>query len=131
MPPRLRNPDEAGERGRAAERQARQFLEARGLKVLAKNYRTRWGELDIVMEHAGQIVFVEVRARRSSYFGGAAASVTAPKQARLIRAASRFLAESRLAHRPVRFDIVAVDGGSRAGAESQVEWITDAFRPSE
>ncbi|HEX6929052.1 MAG TPA: YraN family protein [Gammaproteobacteria bacterium] len=128
-PPRNSN----SERGREAEHHARRFLEARGLTLIAENFRTRWGEIDLVMEHAGQIVFVEVRARLNNNFGGAAASVTVAKQARLIRAASRFLEQSRLAHRPARFDIVAVDGAAGSGKrrEWSTEWIADAFRPAE
>ncbi|HEX7047824.1 MAG TPA: YraN family protein [Gammaproteobacteria bacterium] len=130
MPPLRRNTEDNKERGRNAEQLARRFLEARGLKVLAENYQTRWGEIDLVMEHAGQIVFVEVRARLNNNFGGAAASVTPAKQKRLIRAALRFLEQSRLAHRPARFDIVAIDGAANA-ATTRTEWITDAFRPNE
>lgn len=114
------------ERGRAAEAAAQRYLEARGLKTLESNFRTRWGEIDLVMEHNGQIVFVEVRLRMNNNFGGAAASVTAAKQKRLIRAASQFLEQKRLAHRPARFDIVAVEGAGKP-----VEWLTDAFRPAE
>jgi len=117
----------SGERGREAEDRAQRFLEARGLRLIARNYRTRWGEIDLVMEHAGQVVFIEVRARSNRRFGGAAASVTAAKQCRLIRAASQFLGHSRLAHRPVRFDIVAVDG--TGATEWPMDWIRDAFRP--
>lgn len=126
----LRDNNERNERGRAAERFARRYLEARGLKTLAANYRTRWGEIDLVMEHAGQVVIVEVRARVNNSFGGAAASVTVSKQARLIRAASRFLAEHRLGHRPVRFDIVAVSGPADS-RKQHTEWLVDAFRPAE
>ncbi|HEX7029726.1 MAG TPA: YraN family protein [Gammaproteobacteria bacterium] len=132
MPPRRnsRTDSERKARGREAEQHARRYLEARGLTLLAENYRTRWGEIDLVMEHAGHVVFVEVRARLNNNFGGAAASVTAAKQARLVRAAARFLEQSRLAHRPARFDIVAVDGAGRP-ATAKTEWITDAFRPAE
>lgn len=119
------HPTSSGDRGRNAEAQARRFLEARGLKTLAANFRTRWGEIDLVMEHAGCVVFVEVRARVNNNFGGAAASVTRTKQERLIRAASQFLEQYRLGHRPARFDIVAIDG-----AEASTEWLMDAFRPA-
>lgn len=121
MPP----PTGSSERGRKAETQARRFLEARGLKTLAANFRTRWGEIDLVMEHAGSVVFVEVRARVNNSFGGAAASVTRSKQNRLIRAASQFLEQRGLGHRPARFDIVAING-----AAAGTEWLMDAFRPA-
>lgn len=114
------------ERGQAAELAAQRYLEKRGLKTLARNFRTRWGEIDLVMDDRSQIVFVEVRFRFNNKFGGAAASVTANKQARILRAASQFLAEHRLAHRPVRFDIVTAEGTG-----TTLEWLTDAFRPME
>lgn len=113
------------ERGREAENAARVHLEAHGLATLARNFQTRWGELDLVMDDRGQVVIVEVRYRSNNMFGGAAASVTAAKQGRLARAASQFLARARLGHRPVRFDIVAVEG-----ADQRIDWIIDAFRPA-
>lgn len=114
------------ERGLEVEQLARRHLEARGLKTIARNYHCRWGELDLVMEDASQVVFVEVRYRRNNNFGGATASVTMAKQQRLARAAMHFLARSGLAHRNVRFDIVAVEGEAR-----EVDWLVDAFRPVE
>lgn len=114
------------ELGQAAELAAQRYLEKRGLKTLARNFRTRWGEIDLVMDDRNQIVFVEVRFRLNNMFGGAAASVTPGKQARILRAASQFLAEHRLAHRPVRFDIVTAEG-----AGTELEWMRDAFRPAE
>jgi len=114
------------ERGQAVELAARRHLERRGLKMLASNFRTRWGEIDLVMNHDGQVVFVEVRYRADKRFGGAAASVTMAKQARILRAAAQFLEQHRLAHRPVRFDIVTAEG-----AGERLEWLVDAFRPSE
>jgi putative endonuclease len=107
--------------GAAAERIAEAFLQARGLKLIERNYRCRTGEIDLILEHRGTLVFVEVRLRRSGDFGGAAASVTHAKQARILRAARHYLAgrpEPRC-----RFDVVLLD---RLASES-VEWIEDAF----
>lgn len=117
-------------RGRAAEEHARRYLESRGLRTLARNYNTRWGELDLVMEHGEHVVFVEVRARMNPAFGGAAASVTRSKQERLVRAATRFLAQHRMAHRPARFDIVALDGPGDY-RDDRTQWLVDAFRPQD
>lgn len=117
-------PDPTAAKGASAETAARRHLERQGLKLLAANFRTRWGELDLVMEDKRQLVVVEVRYRRGGAFGGAAASVTAHKQARLVRATSQFLAQRQLTHRAVRFDIVAIDG-------NDINWIVDAFRPEE
>lgn len=114
-------PNRSAQPGNDSEQLARQYLEQRGLRTLATNYRSRWGELDIVMQDGAQIVFVEVRFRSDKRFGGAAASVTRSKQERLLRTAAVFLEQRALAHRPVRFDIVAISGSN------SVDWLVDAF----
>jgi putative endonuclease len=127
---RRRNPTGAGVRtprqraGDAAEAQACARLEAAGCRILGRNVRFREGEIDIVADDGGTLVFVEVRMRRSDGFGGAVGSVDAFKRRRLVRAAQHFLLQhygtgSRLP--PCRFDVVTADGdGIR-------EWIRDAF----
>ena len=84
-------------------------LTARGYAVLARRYRTRHGELDIVCEHEGTIVFVEVRARASAEFGRAAESITDAKKRKVSAMAVDYLARNEIANRPCRFDVVAVD----------------------
>ena len=93
--------------GQRAENQAARFLEQRGLTVLARNYRCRGGEIDLVCRDGDTTVFVEVRLRTRQDFGGAAASITAAKQARLILAARHWLA--RHGETPCRFDAVLAD----------------------
>ena len=108
--------------GRSAELQARRHLEARGLRLRSANYRCRWGELDLVMEApGGTIVFVEVRYRARADYGGAAASVNAAKQRRLVRAAGAWLAQHGRGRSPSRFDVVAIEG------EDRLDWIVGAF----
>ena len=115
------------ERGAAAEAAAADFLQARGLLVLARNLRCRAGELDLVCLHEGVIVIVEVRQRTTSAFGGALASVTWRKQQKLIRATEFLrLREPAWRARALRFDVIAVQGlpdGTR-----EVVWVRDAFR---
>lgn len=109
--------------GYAREAEALRWLQAKGLRPLAQNARFKTGELDLVMLDGDTVVFIEVRARRSGTFGGAAASVDARKQARLVRAAQLFLLGSpTLANRPCRFDCVLFDG-----ERSSPEWIKNAF----
>jgi putative endonuclease len=114
------------QRGDAAEAQARQHLEQQGLRLLAQNWRCRLGELDLVMLDVDTVVFVEVRYRRHSAWGGAAQSVDARKREKLSRAAQYFLQqESRWAKYPCRFDVIAINADSQA--PTQLDWIQNAF----
>ena len=110
-------------RGDAAESQALAYLQAQGLRLLMRNYRTPGrggGEIDLIMQQSdGTVVFVEVRKRARAQHGGAAASVAWTKQQRLVRAAQYYLLRwSRLP--ATRFDVVAIDG-------EQLQWIQGAF----
>ncbi|TAN06086.1 MAG: YraN family protein [Rhodanobacteraceae bacterium] len=97
------------------EQRALEHLERAGLKLVQRNFRTRFGELDLVMRDGGTLVFVEVRYRRDARFGGGAASVGRDKRARLARAAQGFLqAHPRFASSPCRFDVIAFDGEASA-----------------
>jgi putative endonuclease len=107
--------------GRAAEAIAARHLEAHGLRVLARNYRCRAGEIDIVAQDGEALVFVEVRYRASRTFGGAAASIDARKQAKIVRAAQHYLSGRREC--ACRFDVVLLDRLDPRAAE----WIRDAF----
>lgn len=109
------------ERGRNAELQAAAYLKERGLRILARNWRCRFGEIDLVAIDAATIVFAEVRARGSRMFGGAAESIDAAKRRKLIAAAALFLSARKL-DAPCRFDALLFDG------DGHVEWIRDAFR---
>jgi putative endonuclease len=84
-------------------------LTRRGYAVLARRYRTRIGEIDIVCRHGDTLVFVEVKARANGRFGGGAAAVTAAKQRRIAQMAVLFLVRSGLTSVPCRFDVVVVD----------------------
>ncbi len=112
--------------GRRAEQLAAEFLAAQGLTILARNYRRRLGELDIVAHGGGVLVIAEVRTRSSEAFGGAAASVARSKQRRIIRAAAQLLQRRRdLAQLPVRFDVLVVSGPEQPAPH--IEWIRHAF----
>ena len=110
------------EKGATAEDDALDYLRSEGLRLKARNFRIRRGEIDLIMEDDGEIVFVEVRARTPSGFGDGIDSITATKRRRLIAAAKAWLQRQR--DEPVtRFDVIAV-----APDDHQVEWIRDAFR---
>ncbi|HZD52436.1 MAG TPA: YraN family protein [Woeseiaceae bacterium] len=119
-----------GIRGRRAEELALRHLESQGLALVAKNFRCRLGEIDLVMRMSRSLVFVEVRSRASSRFASPLESVDWRKQQKLIRAASYFLMMNRaFRHHAVRFDVVAVEGPLPGGYSLQ--WIRDAFRPQQ
>lgn len=111
--------------GEAGERLAAEFLRQRGLNILAANHRCKGGEIDLVADEHGTIVFVEVRLRSQSRFGGAAASITPQKRARIERAARHWLnhAGSRWQRAPCRFDAILLD---RLDPE-RCEWLRNAF----
>ena len=118
-------------RGDAVEAAALAHLQARGLRLISRNAAARDGEVDLVMLDARArdghaVVFVEVRYRASSAFGGGAASVDAGKRRRLVRAAQAFLQQHpEHADAPCRFDVVAASGDP---ATPMLEWLQDAFR---
>ncbi len=110
--------------GATAEELALHYLETQGLTLVARNFRCRVGELDLIMRDGEQLVFVEVRSRRHSRYGTPAESVTWTKQQRLLRAAAFYLQRRRL-DLPCRFDVVAI---LQAEDEPRIEWIRDAFQ---
>lgn len=98
------------ESGRSAEDAAAVLMRAKGMTVIEQNFRVKVGEIDLIAKDGDEIVFVEVRSRASSSFGGAAASVGGVKRRKLIRAAGVWL-QARRWTGPCRFDVVAVDAG--------------------
>jgi putative endonuclease len=96
--------------GSEGERAAAEFLEARGYRILDRNYRTRLGEIDLVAEEGRILVFVEVKVRLNDRFGGPAAAITSAKQARIARLAQQYVMSRRLGERPCRFDVVLIWG---------------------
>ncbi len=107
--------------GDAAEALAADYLVRHGLRVLARNWRVRGGEIDLICRDGEMLVFVEVRLRGSQDFGGAAASITRAKQRRLSLAARHYLAGNP--EQPCRFDVVLLDDLKA----DHVEWIPHAF----
>lgn len=104
-------------------------LERAGLALIARNFSCRHGELDLVMDERGTVVFVEVRYRRGSAartnFGDGIDSVGAAKRAKLVRAAAVFLAtQPRLAQRTCRFDVLAIAGDAQTPS---LDWCKNAF----
>ena len=112
--------------GRAGEAAAARFLERRGLVILARNLRSRLGEIDLLARDGPTLVFVEVKARRGLPGDPPEAAVNARKRARLARLALGYLAARRLGERPCRFDVVGVLL-DKAGGVTGVRHLRHAF----
>jgi len=108
--------------GALAEQVAARYLQQQGLKLLQTNYRCRFGEIDLIMQDGETHVFAEVRLRSLSRFGGAAASIDARKQAKLIRTAQHYLAALK-SNPPCRFDAILMQSTNA----NSIEWIKNAF----
>ncbi len=106
--------------GSEAEDAALAHLVAHGCRLETRNYRSRFGEIDLIVREGATLVFVEVRKRSRHDFGGAAASITASKQAKLLTTARQYLAQLGR-EVPCRFDAVLIDGAGH------IEWLRNAF----
>ena len=107
--------------GLEAEKIAATFLVNHGLKLVARNYHCRYGEIDLVMKDAKTLVFIEVRLRSNSQFGSAGASITAQKQQKLILTAQHYLQNHGDCH--CRFDAILMDKAD----SNHIEWVRNAF----
>ena len=101
--------------GRLGEDRALAHLQAQGLTLLERNFLCKSGEIDLIMQEGPTLVFVEVRQRAASRFGGAVYSVTPAKQQRLLRAAQCYLFRHKIPP-PCRFDLIAID-------DEKLSWI--------
>jgi putative endonuclease len=108
--------------GRAGEERACQELKKNGYKIIGHNYKTKFGEIDIIAEDKGELVFIEVRTRERSNFIHPAETVTCRKQKHLLKAAEVYLKrEKPTSFTGIRFDVVAIT------LPDKVEIIKNAF----
>ncbi|MGH8549110.1 MAG: YraN family protein [Methylococcales bacterium] len=112
------------ERGGEAESIALEFLKQQGMRLIARNYHCTNGEIDLIMEESGTLVFVEVRFRKTSTFGSALESIDNRKKSRIIRCASHYLSTQKIS-KPSRFDVVALSPNHQ---RLDIDWIPDAFQ---
>jgi len=110
--------------GRFGENLAARFLEKNGYRIRETNYRNHYGEIDIVAEENGTIVFIEVRSRRSDRFGPAKASVNRVKQRKISMVALGYLKTTGKIGEKARFDVVAVSSGDQG---DRIELFRNAF----
>ena len=111
------------QRGQIAENTALEYLLARGLSLIERNYHSRTGEIDLIMEDADTLVFVEVRYRKTKKFGSPLESITQNKQNHLTQCAQYYLSSNRI-NRPSRFDVVGISPNRES---LDIEWIPNAF----
>ena len=110
--------------GPTGEDAAREWYRRRGYRVVVRNWRCRLGELDLVLERGGVLVFCEVKSRRESVFGGGFEAVTWKKRAKLRALAQAYLQASNARPQAIRFDVASV---AFRGASSTIEVFEDAF----
>lgn len=113
--------------GARGEDLAEQYLKKAGYRILARNYRCRYGEIDLIAEEGGNLVFIEVKTRSGAGFGHPLEAVDRHKRGQLTRAARRYLEENHAGERFCRFDVVAVC----LGGEPQLELVRNAFELEE
>jgi len=111
------------QKGNEAEDQACQFLIQKGLILIQRNFATKLGEVDLIMQDDDVLVFIEVRYRKNRDFGGSALSVTPKKQKRIIKAALAYQ-QKNAPQASMRFDVVAIEG---EGSNKKIDWINNAF----
>jgi putative endonuclease len=107
--------------GFISENQACHYLQAKGLRLISKNYRCPYGEIDLIMQEKNTLVFVEVRLRTHTAFGNAFESIDSRKQQKLLKSATHYLQKNQLLDKvDCRFDVVGFSNNT-------IEWMKDAF----
>lgn len=96
------------------------YLLGQGLKLVQRNYRCKWGELDLLMQEQNTLIIVEVRYRKNAHYGSALESVTTSKQARIATATKHYIMTYKI-NQPIRFDVLAITGNIPP------DWIKNAF----
>ena len=108
-------------KGNQAERAAERYLSKQGLRLVARNYRCKQGEIDLIMLDGDILVFIEVRYRNNANHGSPLESVTASKQKKLVIAAKHYLSENKLSgNTQTRFDVLGI-------CSSEYQWVQSAF----
>jgi putative endonuclease len=111
--------------GNQAEQQAHLFLQAQGFSLIVQNYRSRYGEIDLIMRDRDDIVFIEVRSRSRLDYGHPAETINKRKQQKLIKTAIDFLQKKEWLYKVnCRFDVIAIH---LEASQWQIEWFKNAF----
>ncbi|MDX3772564.1 YraN family protein [Chromatiaceae bacterium AAb-1] len=110
-------------KGQYYEQLALTYLQQQGLQLIQRNYRCKAGEIDLIMQDAGQLIFVEVKYRSGDAYGGAAAAVTWQKQQKLLRAIHWYLQQQKITDKACRIDVLAIEGQ----APYRYNWLQNAI----
>jgi len=111
--------------GHSAEQYASRFLTKQGLKLVKANYRSRYGEIDLIMQDNNSLVFVEVRARKNQRYGSGAETIDYRKQQKIIKTAECFLQKNkRYAKSPCRIDVISIHNDI---LNPKIDWIKNAI----
>lgn len=110
--------------GKKGEQYAQAYLETQGFRLITKNYHSRFGEIDLIMDDGWTLIFVEVRVRNHQGYGSALESVTPKKQEKIWQTAEVYLQEYPT-KRPVRLDVIGIEGLNTASPT--LEWVKSAF----
>ncbi len=114
--------------GQSAEDMAEQMLQKKGYRILGRNIRVAGGELDLIADDQGVLVFIEVKARRDQHFGGAAYAISSRKKQQIIKLAACYLSQHSLTNQHCRFDAILIDGSHEDSL--QLTHIEQAFEVS-
>jgi len=110
-------------KGQVAEQLACDYLIKNGLRLIDKNFHSRYGEIDLIMQHQNALVFIEVRYRKNQNYGGAKESVTLAKQKKIQKTALSYMQKQGREYN-ARFDVIAMSGENQ---NLSIEWIKNAF----
>ena len=117
------------ELGAKGEEIALRYLKSRGYRILERNYRIKFGEIDIIAEQGDNLVFIEVKTRSDNHFGSPFESVTKQKQKQLSKVALEYISKQGCHNRPSRFDVVGIKfhDGSKKNKDAVIELLQNAF----
>ncbi|GHE81926.1 YraN family protein [Thalassotalea profundi] len=115
--------------GQLAEQIAKEHIQEEGLIFIEQNFHSRWGEIDLIMKDNEVFVFIEVKYRKNTVFGGAISAISTKKQQKIIKTAAIYLQQHGLNeyNTAYRFDVVAIEGNINSIAKPQINWLKNAF----
>ncbi len=114
--------------GRSGESAAVAFLKKKGYRILEQNFRSKLGEIDIIAEQGGVLVFIEVKARTNHELGHPFNALTLAKQKKIVQTAQSFLVRKRISDKPMRFDVVGLTSDPESPDSWQIEHLENAFQ---